>query len=161
MKRKAFISYAMQDSEQYVLTLLSDLLRSENFIIDSSFDDYSHLVSQSAFKKINESSLFIGLITEYGNRNKNVFNEWKLAVEKRIPSLLLVEDTVNINHELSNHPNVLIFNRHYPQSGVNKITAQISKAKNLADKKNNENALGWILGGAAALAIISLLSSDD
>ena len=161
MKRKAFISYAMQDSEQYVLTLLSDLLRSEKFVIDSSFDDYSNVVSQSAFKKINDSSLFIGLITEFGSRNKNVFNEWKLAVEKKIPSLLLVEDTVSINDSLTNHPNVLIFDRHYPQAGLNKITSQLNKAKRLIDKKSNENALGWILGGAAALAIISLLSSDD
>lgn len=160
MRRKAFISYAMEDSEQYVLTLLADLLRKENFQIDSSFDDYSHIVSQSAFKKINDSSLFIGLITEYGNRNKNVFNEWKVAVQKKIPSLLLVEDTVNIDQQLANHPNVLIFNRHYPQSGLNKVRNQVQNAKKLVDKKNNENALGWILGGAAALAIISLLSDE-
>ncbi len=161
MKRKAFISYAMQDSEQYVLTLLSDLLRSENFQIESSFDSYSNIISQSAFKKISESSLFIGLITEYGNRNDNVFNEWKLAIEKRIPSILLIEDAVPINNQLANHPNVLIFNRHYPQSGLDKVKRQIENAKRLVDKKNNENALGWILGGAAALAIISLLASDD
>ncbi len=160
MRRKAFISYAMQDSEQYVLTLLADLLRTENFQIDSSFDDYSNIVSQSAFKKINDSSLFIGLITEYGNRNKNVFNEWKVAVQKKIPSLLLIEDTVNINQQLANHPNVLIFNRHYPQSGLDKVRNQVQNAKKLVDKKNNENALGWILGGAAALAIISLLSDE-
>lgn len=160
MKRKAFISYAMQDSEQYVLTLLSDLLRAENFQIDSSFDSYSNIVSQTAFKKITESSLFIGLITEFGNRNDNVFREWKLAVNKRIPSILLIEDSVNINNQLANHPNVLIFNRHYPQTGVNKIRNQIENSKRLVEKKNNENALGWILGGAAAIAIISLLSSD-
>lgn len=151
----------MQDSEQYVLTLLSDLLRKENFQIDSSFDNYSNIISQSAFKKITESSLFIGLITEYGNRNHNVFKEWKLAVEKRIPSILLIEDTVPINEQLAIHPNVLIFNRHYPQKGLNKVQKQIENAKRLVDKKRNENALGWILGGAAALAIISLLASDD
>lgn len=150
----------MQDTEQYVLTLIADLLRTENFQIDSSFDDYSNIVSQSAFKKINESSLFIGLITEYGNRNTNVLSEWNLAVEKKIPSLLLVEDTVTINQQLSNHPNVLIFNRHYPQSGLNKVRNQIKNANNLYDRKNNENALGWILGGVAAIAIISLLSDE-
>ena len=83
MKRKAFISYAMQDSEQYVLTLLANLLMSENFQIDSSFNEYGKTVSQSTIKKINESSLFIGLITEFGNRNKNVFDEWKMAIQKK------------------------------------------------------------------------------
>lgn len=160
MKRKAFISYAMQDSEQYVLTLLADLLRAENFQIDSSFDDYSDIVSKAASKKINESSLFIGLITEYGNRNNNVFDEWTVAVQKKIPSLLLIEDTVNINRQLANHPNVLIFNRHYPQSGLDIVTHQVENAKKLLDRKKNVNELGWILGGVAALAIISLLSDE-
>lgn len=160
MKRKAFISYAMQDSEQYVLTLLSDLLRMENFQIDSSFDDYGKIVCYSAFKKITEASLFIGLITEYGNRNYKVFNEWKIASQKKIPSLLLVEDTIYINQEIANHPNVLIFNRHYPKSGLDKVRNQVQNAKKLVERKNNENALGWILGGTAALAIISLLSDE-
>lgn len=160
MKRKAFISYAMQDSEQYVLTLLADLLRAENFQLESSFDHYSNIVSPTVYRKINESSLFIGLITEYGNRNKNVFNEWKVAIGKKIPSLLLVEDTVHINQRLAKHPNVLIFNRNYPQTGFIKVRNQVENAKKLVDRKNNENALGWILGGAAALAIIGLLSDE-
>ena len=158
MKRKAFISYAMQDSEQYVLTLLADLLMSENFQIDSSFNEYGNVVSRASHKKINESTLFIGLITEYGNRNNNVFNEWKIAIQKRIPSLLLIEDAVNVNKKLADHPNVLVFDRNKPQIGLNKIKYQIQNAKNFVDIKNNENALGWVLGGAAALTIINLLS---
>ena len=160
MKQKAFISYALRDSEQYILTLLSNLLRKEGFSIESSYDDYKNVLSPSIFKNILESTLFIGLITQFGDRNNNVFKEWQQALKNKIPSLLLVEDTVHINQKLRMHPNVLIFNRDYPDREVQYIKQQIAKSKRLVKNKQNENALGWILGGLAAVAIITLLSDN-
>ena len=96
MNKIAFISYALRDSEQFVLTLLSNLLREEGFSIDSSYADYNYLVHRSTYNSILKASLFIGLITQYGNRNQNVFNEWRIALDNNIPSLLLVEDSVTI-----------------------------------------------------------------
>ena len=77
---------------------------------------------------------------------------------KKIPSLLFIEDTVYVSKQLADHPNVLVFNRSKPQIGLNEIKYQIQNAKKFVDIKNDENALGWVLGGAAALTIINLLS---
>lgn len=157
MNKKAFISYALRDSEQFVLTLLSNLLREEGYSINSSYDDYNYLVQRATHNNITKSSLFIGLITQYGDRNQNVFNEWKVALDSKIPSLLLLEDSVNISPELMNHPNVVRFNRHYPNQQIEQIKTKI---KNSKVNSENNSAMGWILGGIAALAIIKLLSDE-
>lgn len=153
----AFISYALRDSEQFVLTLLSNLLREEGYSINSSYDDYLHIVQMSTRNSILKSSLFIGLITQYGDRNQNVFNEWQVALENKVPSLLLVEDSVNIAPQLLNHNNVVRFNRNYPNQQIENIKAKIQSAKG---KSENNSALGWVLGGIAAVAIIKLLSDE-
>lgn len=161
MNKVAFISYALKDSEQFVLTLLSNLLREEGYSIDSSYDDYSNVIQRSAQNNILKSTLFIGLITQYGDRNQNVFNEWRIALEKKIPSLLLIEDSVNIAPELMRHPNVVRFNRHYPNQQIEQIKQKIKRSKNVTtNNPPNNNALGWILGGLAAVAIIKILSDD-
>ena len=157
MSKIAFISYALSDSEQFVLTLLSNLLREEGYSIDSSYNDYGNVVQRSTYNSILKSSLFIGLITQFGDRNQNVFNEWNVALEKKVPSLLLVEDSVKITPELINHSNVVIFNRHYPNEQFERIKAKIKSSKKNAD---NNSSLGWILGGLAALVIIKLLSDE-
>lgn len=157
MIKIAFISYALKDNEQFVLTLLSNLLRDEGYSINSSYDDYSYLVQRATHSNIIKSSLFIGLITQYGDRNQNVFNEWKVALNYKIPSLLLLEDSVNITPELMSHPNVLRFNRHYPNQQIEQIKATIRNSKRNSE---NNSAMGWILGGIAALAIIKLLSDE-
>ncbi|GGD06300.1 hypothetical protein [Hyunsoonleella pacifica] len=153
----AFISYALRDSEQFVLTLLSNLLREEGYSINSSYDDYMHIVQMSTHNSILKSSLFIGLITQYGDRNQNVFNEWQVAVENDVPNLLLIEDSVNIASELLNHNNLVRFNRNYPNQQIENIKARIKNAKG---KSENNSALGWLLGGIAAVAIIKLLSDE-
>ena len=162
MKRKAFISYSMKDSEQYVLTLLSNLLREEGFQIDSSFDslDYGTSIANTIRRKISDSTLFIGVITQTG-RNKHVLDEWKQAGILRIPSLLLVEDTVPIQNSLGNQQNVLRFNRHYPEEALEKATGKIRKAQGRKTNQESDNVVGWVLGGLAILALIKLLSNDE
>lgn len=155
--KNAFISYALKDSEQFVLTLLSNLLREEGYSISSSYDDYSHIVQRSIYNGITNSSLFIGLITNYGDRNQNVLNEWQVSLQNQIPSLLLIEDSVNVTNELYHHPNVVRFNRNFPNQQIDKIKEKIKKSKGNSE---NNNALGWILGGVAAVAIIKLLSDE-
>ena len=157
MNKIAFISYSLRDSEQFVLTLLSNLLREEGFSIDSSYADYNNLIHRSTHNNILNSSLFIGLITQYNSGNQSVFNEWKVALDNNIPNLLLVEDSVNISNELLIHPNIIRFNRHYPNPQIEQIKINI---KNYKNNSPNNSTVGWILGGLAALAIIKLLSDE-
>ncbi len=160
MKRKAFISYSIKDSEQYVLTLLSNLLREEGFTIDSSFDFLDHGDSFRDIKnKIANSGLFIGLITAAG-KNKYVLAEWQEAQNSNTPSLLLIEDTIELKSASSNNQNILRFNRNYPESAIEEATFKIRKSKETQVDDVSDNIVGWILGGLAILAIITLLSDD-
>lgn len=161
MKKKAFISYSMKDSEQYVLTLLSNLLGDEGFIVDSSYDSLNpgQTIEHAIRKKISDSSLFIGIITESG-RNNSVLREWQQATTLRIPSLMLVEDTVQINSPLLQKPNVIRFNRYYPEEAINRAVGKIQRARSNPNEQEGENVLGWVLGGLAILALIKLLSDE-
>lgn len=160
---KAFISYSLNDSEQFILTILSRRLKEYGFTIWSTYNDSENILDFKTFTQINKSNLFIGIITKSGNANNRVFNEWKEAVKMQIPSLLLVEDNVNIKPEILKYNNVLLFNRQNPSDAINKVKQRIEQSQRQQTKpvKKNDNTHAWILGGAAALIILGLLSSDD
>ena len=161
MKKIAFISYSMKDSEQYVLTLLSSLLKEEGFSVDSSFDflKLGDSIDYSIKRKIQESSLFIGVITQ-PNRNDSVLNEWKQAQTFEIPSILLIEDEIDIDSSILKQVNVLRFNRYSPDTAIKKVVNNIKKAETNLEVNKGNSLLGWILGGLAILAILKLLSDD-
>jgi hypothetical protein len=153
---KAFISYSLNDQDQYILTLLSTELRNRGFVIRQSNDFHSEM---SALTKvnINQSQLFIGLLTGDGHELDRVQKEWRLANTATIPSILLIENTVNI--DLNFNSPFILFDRHNPQYSIDVLNAQMTKLKGKTSK--DSNAWAWLLGGAAVLAIIGLLSDDD
>lgn len=161
MNKRAFVSYAMNDREQSVLTLLSDLLKEEGFLVDSSYDGINSggMIQYSLKRKISESDLFIGIITQ-SNRNNHVLTEWQHAQDARIPSLLLVEDTISIRPALLQQQNVLKFNRFRPESAMNKAIQKIRQSKMQSTNSEGQGFVGWMLGGLAVLALIKLLSDD-
>ena len=153
---KAFISYSLNDKDQYILTLLSTELRKRGFVIRQSNDFHTEMSSLTKVN-INQSQLFIGLLTGDGHEVKRVQKEWRFASKSKIPRILLIENTVRLNGEIK-APHI-IFDRYNPQSAIDSLTRKINQKK----KKSNQDskALSWILGGAALLAIIGLLSNDD
>lgn len=153
---RTFISYSINDTDQYLLTLLSSELYKKGVTITQSND--FHLDMSSLTKvNINKSNLFIGIITGYGQEKDRVLKEWRLANVSNIPSILLIENTVPIDPNFTNP--YIIFDRNYPQNAINQLNQKITELKKEIDK--NPNALPWILGGAALLAIFGLLSSDE
>ena len=160
---RAFLSYSLNDAEQYVLTILARKLREQGFVVSLSYNVCSNTLDYETFNQINKSNLFIGIITKTGNANRRVFNEWKEATKRRIPSLLLIEDNVTVSPKLAEHPNVLFFNRQKPKRAIETIKTRIAKTKQsiLGKKRDNDNTMAWVFGGLAALAIIGLLANDE
>ena len=157
---KAFISYSLNDSEQYVLTILASKLKEQGFIVATSYNALNNILDYNSFSQLNRSSLFIGLITQTGNANQRVYTEWKEATKRQIPSLLLVENNVSIHSTVLKHQNVIIFDRHNPEPSIDLVKNKIKTSRQVSPTKT-DNTAAWLLGGLAALALIGLLSNDD
>lgn len=153
---RAFLSYSLNDQDQFILTLLSSELRRKNFQITQS-NDFNSEMSSLTKVNINKSQLFIGIITGDGYETKRVQKEWRLANIASIPSILLVEDSVPVD------PNFkfpyITFSRNNPHSAVQILNRKMEVMKNKTGQDSNTWAL--LLGGAAVLAIIGMLSNDD
>ena len=156
---KAFISYSLNDSEQYILTILSRVLKEQGYSITSNHLAYKHVVNYEVYTQLGKSNLFIGIITKTGNANTRVLNEWKEAIKRKIPAIILIEDNVKVNGVLKEHPNALFFNRYTPDVAIRIIKSKISPKTPYTSKKVN-NTAAWVLGGLAALAIIGLLAKE-
>lgn len=155
---KAFVSYSISDNNEFVLTLLSSKLRERNFIVTTSNNFYSNVIDYGTMNDIATSQLFIGIITGKGNERKRVLEEWSYAEKRNVPNLLLIEDTVAVTKTFKG--NYVKFNRLRPKAAVDEIHRRMTPTKqNLT--KNSDDIVPWILGGAALLAIIGLLTSND
>lgn len=157
---KAFISYSLNDTDQYILSILANKLKIQGFTVTSSYNLNSRLVDFETFTQLNKSSLFIGIITYDGTNVHRVYKEWQTAIKSNIPAILLIEDIQTISQDLISHPNIIRFNRTKPESAIEYVRVMISNSKIINPQKNND-AIAWILGGIAILALIDLLTNDD
>jgi len=153
---RAFLSYSLNDKDHYILTLLSIELREKGFFLTQSAD-FDKEMSNLTKVNIQKSNLFIGLITGNGIEKDRVQKEWRVANVADIPSVLLIEDTVEINPEFK-FPYIQ-FNRNNPEEAIKELTDGPNDPNKIPKKESN--AWAWIAGGAALLAIIGLLSKDD
>ncbi|MFK7799083.1 MAG: hypothetical protein AB8E82_16645 [Aureispira sp.] len=158
---KAFLSYSLTDNDQFVIPLVTQKLQNKGFFVTNGSYKVGNEIDVHTLNEINTSSLFIGIITNTANANQRVYKEWWHSSNRRIPSFLLVEDTYNLNPSLNleNHPNLIRFNRNYPERAIDTIKLQINKSKANNNSKLDE-AVPWLLGGAALIALVALLSSD-
>lgn len=160
---KAFVSYSLNSTEKYILSLLSMNLK-ENGI--NTVSSYSSKIGPiySSDNQIRACQFFIGIISFKGLNKKKVLEEWKAARNSKIPGLLLIEDRVKITSGSANSPTVVRFNRNKPEEAIEIVNANIKQAsKKIGTKKvvKNDNTASWVLGGTALLLLLGLLSSDD
>ncbi len=156
---KAFVSYSVNDNNEFILTLLSSKLREKNFIITTSQNFYSNIINDyNTMSEIGTSHLFVGIITGTGADRKRVLDEWNYAVNRNVPNLLLIEDTVSEHQHFTG--NFIMFNRKSPKSAINEINRRMTPSQDMISKSNID-LVPWILGGAALLAIIAILTSKE
>ena len=77
--------------------------------------------------------------------------EWKFAIKNKIPAVLLIEDGVNVTGSESNF---VRFNRYNPNPAINEIH------KRMQSQKKSEEVSGWLLAGAALLALLAIFSDN-
>ena len=152
---KAFLSYSLNDKDQFILTLLAKELTVKGFSINQSHD-FNAEMSQLTKVNISKSNLFIGLISGKGYEKNRIENEWGLAYNSKIPSILIIENNVPINYGF-NYP-YIIFDRNNPHQAITELNRKINEMKKVSN--NDSNAWAWILGGAALLSIFSLLDKE-
>lgn len=153
---RAFLSYSLNDSNQYILTILARKLNENGFYVSTPHNVYD------INYEIKRANLLIGIVTQNGNANDSVFQEWDFAIKNRVPSILLIEDNIKLKGNLY-HPNIIYFNRFSPDRAIHEIQNRIESYNppKITQKQNNENALAWILGGVTAIALIKLLSEKN
>ena len=154
---KAFVSYIVSDNNEYILTLLSLKLRENGFVVNTSQNFYNNILDYNTMNEINESHLFISIITSGGSERKRVIQEWEYAASRNIPNILLIEDNVSVNQDFTG--NYIRFNRRNPQPAIQEINKRMSQNQQLTPTKTND-IVPWILGGTALLAILTLFSSE-
>ncbi|WP_028978183.1 hypothetical protein [Sporocytophaga myxococcoides] len=174
---KAFISCSINETEKYIISILAIELGQKGFVLKSSFntDHGSEVMADISTNEIINSRLFIGILSSKGNNKTKVLQDYKYARFMRIPSLLLVENNVKFRQDIDKLPNVIRFDRDNPELSIQKVKKIISPdkkrqlkpiaKKNSITKKeeffDNNDGLALVLGGAALIALIALLSSND
>lgn len=158
---KAFISYALDKSEEFIITILSKELKKQNITIETSYSSDNNKFD------INSSNLFIGIVSEYKEGKKKTVEEILLAKENGIPILLLIEKNVELNEIDINEKSIIRFDRENINEAMDLIRQKIDIKNNYDNTINTENnkiTSAVIIGGGVALAlllVLSLLNKDE
>ncbi len=154
---RAFISYSINDTEQYILTLLAKKLKGQDFTVTASYNGSQNAIDLS---NINKAHLFIGIITKTGLEKKKVLSEWKYAKRNKIPSLLLIENTIALSPRLKRNAGIVIFDKHNPEPSIQLVKNKLGNKQTRPSANPGRNT-AWLLGGLAIVSLITLLSDND
>jgi hypothetical protein len=155
----AYISYSISENEQYILTLLAQKLQEKDISLTASYNHYRYMDWQ-IHNAIMTSHFFIGLVAYSGRQADRVYRDLDLALQYNKPSILLIEDTLGIPSHLATFPNVVRFNRNRAWIAIDEVKSRMKTSQTPEITQPSNDAAAWVLGGIAALALISLLASD-
>lgn len=150
---KAFISYSLNQQEQYIVTLLSYKLRQQGFSLIMSNYTYD-VVDYTTRNQIFLSQVFVGLITLHSQQRQRVLDEYGIAVQNNVPAILLIEAGIPVSPEFKG--NYVRFNRNDPHPAIE----EIKRLMNVRKMADNDATVGWLLGGAALIGLIALLADN-
>ena len=82
----------------------------------------------------------------------------QVAQKYKKPIILLLEHNAPLDIEIANIPNLIRFDRYYPQIAMEEVKQRIQFSQS---QPQQDNTLAWLIGGGvAAIALISLLSDE-
>ncbi|MBN1617892.1 ATP-binding protein [Candidatus Dojkabacteria bacterium] len=149
---RVFVSYSVPNSDEYILTLLSKILREKSYSVNTSQSFYNKILDVNTMKEITESNLFVGIILESGNEKDRVIEEWNYSASMNIPNLLLIENSSSADDFISG--NYIRFNRLNTQSAINEISRKMIPKQ--AGTDNSDDLIPWALGGEVLISILTL-----
>lgn len=151
----AFISHSVGVQDQYILNLLADKCAQNGWQLVSDYYR-SDMPDLHTSNLIQNSVVFLGLITTFGKTftTNRVYADFDLAKKLNKPSILLVEQGARNRARFVDFPNTVLFNRDKMTPALNKVQQHIEVSKN----QQNTNALAWVLGGFAVIALLDYLS---
>lgn len=151
---KTFLSYSLNDQDEYILSLVSGQLRKKGLSVSQS-SDFKEKLSALTIHDIKTSHLIIGLATRNSDEIDRILNEWKKAIGFKIPTILLVEKKVPINDSIFDG-HIIKFSRNNPQSTIELLNDKMEEKKN--DFYVDMKAVIWFFGAKVVSNIINLLS---
>ena len=159
---KAYLSYSLNDRDLYIITLLSNQLRNEGNYVVTGNNLAIDSMDTASYAQLLTCHFFIGLISFNGQQINRVQYEWQNAVTNKIPAILLIEEGLPLSPAFNGE--FIRFNRLQPSGAINEIRNRINAVtmqRQVNTQPQSNNNLGWILGGAALIAILALLSNSD
>ncbi len=160
---RAFISETLDldNDKSYVVTSIAFMLSKLGYSCSSLVSNSENGADLETIADIRSSNLFIGLLTDDGDTPHSVYNEWKVALKYRVPSILLVEDTLDYDSydfDEDYRGNVIRFSRKNPEIAVTEIKQKIKASRLEENPKRLENIVAWLTGGQASMRTIQLLA---
>lgn len=151
-----FLSYSFNDNELYLITLLVDLFQKDGHTIETSDMFFGEPIANYSYK-IKNSSMFLGIISHNGYSKEIVLKEYRYAKKCKVPSVLLIEDSLMVENSITNY---ISFNRNNPEKAINQLIGNRPSIKRKrTDELENLLITGGIVVGVAAL--ISLLAGGN
>jgi hypothetical protein len=159
---KAFISYSLLDSDEYIITKLAGKLEEQGFYPDTGTHKFSQILVDETLFKIKSSHLFIGILmptkAKSGASNQRVIKEWEFAISRKVPSVLVVEKSMlNILPNLN--ANIISFDKNHPETAIEFVKKTIEESQQPL-KTDMNNRVAWLIGGLALLALIAFLANS-
>ena len=157
---KAFLSYSLNDTDEYVITILAKKLQEQGFYVSAGQNLHFPDTNPESLAEVRSADLFIGILTFNGQINQRVYEEWQYAKESDKSAILLVEWNVDLAEELDFSQNVIRFNRQNPDKAIESIHQYISEARQNSDETDKQDVLAWILAGMSLVKLVRLLSKN-
>lgn len=148
---KAFISYSLLPKDEFVLTLLSFMLKEDNIDTTLSQNILNKDLDDNTKNLIEESSIFLGIVLNSGKEEMKVLAELNYASSVKIPCLVIAEDGIANEDILKG--NTLIINRTNVQKAVYKVEQNINTAK--ATPNKSSNLIAWVLAGKSIISTLN------
>ncbi len=137
---KIFISYKLGEQEEYLLTLLSLMLRKEGFVVSNTSESssmYNDSLPYETQTAIASSDILIGVVTKNGGNTSLISKEWDFALSNKLSCAFLVEE--GIKEEEKYRSKTYYYKRNNLEGARNRIERERDELRRFFELVNYES----------------------